>query len=221
MDFLKSMGVKPCADTDSSLLEQFEVDEGKRMYAVRLDRFKGQMGVHGSASGRKMVPSSEAYLSERRVDMYLEEIGAVMDPLIRLLGAKTAWDLVLSARNGDRERDRMRAAKMIAGMTEHYRKVIAVLEGSKYSWDIDGYDHHDVWVVKGPIIQPERDALQNVVCALHIEDGKVFMGNGDGYHRGFDERPFCTVRGLSVAVLRRAVMKETARAKREEMEFAK
>lgn len=221
MRFMKDL-VKPCADQDNALLEWVEDATGKRMYRVRLDRFKGDMGIHtGPETGGKFVPNSEAFLSETHVDGYVAEIAEVMAPLIRLLGADTAWNLVLSERNGDRERDRMRAAKSVAAMAEDYRKVIMVLEAAKYNWLTDGYDHRDIWVVKGRIVRPERDALQNVVCALHIEGGKVHMGNGDGYHRGFDEKPFCSVRRFDVAILARAVKKERKREEREALEFAK
>lgn len=214
--------VKPCKDQDNALLERVEDATGRRMYRVKLDRLKGLMGIEvGPDTGGKVVPSSEAFVSERHVDEYVAEIAAVMAPLIRLLGSDTAWNLVLSERNGDPERDRMRAAKAVAAMTDDYRKVVMVLESAKYNWKIDAYDHHDVWVVKGAVIQPERDALQNVVCALHIGGGKIHMGNGDGYHRGFDERPFCTVRRFDAGILRRAVEKERKREEREAMEFSK
>ena len=214
--------VKPCGTPpgENSLLEAVEDASGKRLWRVRLDRLQGTMGV-SFTGGRdsKIIPLSEAYVSESHVDDYLIEIAKVMAPLIAVVGADVAWNLVLSERNGNRERDRMAAAKKVSALAAGFAKIHGVLRELRYNWKHDCSDCHDIWVVKGKIIQPERDALQNVVCALHLEYGGVHMGHGDGYHRAFDERPFVTVKRISVPILKKAIAKETARVIRENGEW--
>src|SRR3990172_486434 len=211
--------VKPCGTPpgENSLLEAVEDASGKRLWRVRLDRFQGEMGVRfdgGPDVTPRCIPLSEAYVSEAFVDDYLVEIVRTMEPLIQVVGLGVAWNLVLSQRNGDRQRDRLAAAKKVSALASGFAKIHGVLRELRYTWKHDAYDFHDVWVVKGKIIQPERDALQNVICALHLEYGGVHMGHGDGYHRAFDERPFVTVKRISVPILKKAIGKETARGER-------
>ena len=212
--------IKGCDDGENSLLERVSDATGRKLYRVRLDGFKGDMGVHaGPETNGQLVPSSEAFLSESHVDDYLIEMTCVMTPLIEVVGAHAAWNLVFSERNGNHQRDRLAAAKKVSALASGFSKIHGVLRELRYNWKHDAYDFHDIWVVKGKIIQPERDALQNVACLLHLEYGGVHMGHGDGYHRSTDERPFVTMKRISVPILKKAIAKEAARVIRENGEW--
>lgn len=220
MSFPLALKVKE--DSENALLQQVEDAAGKRLWRVRLDRFQGMMGISFDAGPDRqplVTPLSEAYVSESYVDEYLVELARIMKPLVDVVGAEVAWNLVLSERNGHRQRDRMEAAKKVSALAPAYAKIHGILKELRYNWKHDGYDFRDIWVVKGKIVQPQRDELQNVVCALHIEHGGVHMGHGDGYHRGFDERSFATVKRVTVPIMQKAIAKETARVLREQKEW--
>jgi hypothetical protein len=147
---------------------------------VRLDCFTCEgWGSQGKISGW-LGPGSA---NEHHVDDYLKEFFLILAPLLEYSDPKVLLNVVLTTRNGSSTRDRLDAARRVAAIGPHLAVIKEAL-APKFGFRQDSYHFTNLWITEF-INGVEQDIY--LTLAVDAEEGILYIGDGDGYHRGFDE----------------------------------
>jgi hypothetical protein len=146
---------------------------------VRIDQYKGEAGW-SSTVGKGGGSMSVGHSNENNHDRYLSEFIKYAHEFIDASGmdVKEAMNVILSTRNGDRERNRMRAAKNCASIAPRLRLIREFFEARGFTILVDAYDYNDVW-----LFLFGKGASDSMSCLNLSNPDTVGIGAGDGYHR--------------------------------------
>ena len=143
----------------------------------KLDGFDGERSISNSAAGSEWVYGSEEFAWEWHIDRYLEKLAPYIVQIARLTGARQAIGLIHAVRNhrdNEQRHNRLEAAKAFAKQVPVWLQVKRAVRKDRIYLDFDHYEPGVAWVWLGTEFTG--------VC-IALVDGKVWLGEGDGYHR--------------------------------------
>lgn len=180
--------------------------EGPPWPLVRLDGFKHEgwgYNSHDRSLASRATALGPGSANERHVDEYLREFFSILVPLLEYVNASwdVVYDIVLTARNGRADRNRLEAIRQVAAVVPYFAVVSEILGEAGYKVAMDVYDFHDIWVgtsavepnvavdisgFHGPGYHGSRGPIATCVC-LRLTANGVSIGAGDGYNKWFSD----------------------------------
>lgn len=151
-------------------------ENGEVFHLPRLDQFNNC--AHSILlKGGNTYYGSEGFVWEETIDDYLWKFCKYFSQITQVIDSNKALELILTRRNGSKLRNRLRAAKEIASLVNSYKQIINILDPCDIYLDWDVYHAEQAWVWRGT-------KFTGVLIEIH--EGRIYFGEGDGYHRGSD-----------------------------------
>ncbi len=201
------------------------VDAGRNgeLPVVRLDGFQ-DVGPLSYGQGDSKGTFGLAYANEKHTDDYLYEFARLLVQIMPIFGkrSKRAIDVILTQRNGRSDRDRLAAMRELVNHVPTIRAAQKVMRELDLKAKPDSYHPCDLWTGRAVKYEvEEEDGLWKKgevfedQLLVHVENGKFYVGGGDGYHRAWNEyQPYDTVEALRAKLQACLDMDRTIRARR-------